>query len=88
MNAGFRMERNRSLFDDLEKGGEEAVNGEAFESGPGLGQNRGKGEEKDEERDDEIRGEPVTAGPRTGRNDLCPCGSGKKFKKCCFQADG
>ena len=19
-----------------------------------------------------------------GRNDLCPCGSGKKFKKCCF----
>lgn len=21
--------------------------------------------------------------PRTGRNDACPCGSGKKFKKCC-----
>jgi preprotein translocase subunit SecA len=21
--------------------------------------------------------------PRVGRNDLCPCGSGKKFKKCC-----
>jgi SEC-C motif-containing protein len=21
--------------------------------------------------------------PRTGRNELCPCGSGKKFKKCC-----
>ena len=20
---------------------------------------------------------------RAGRNDLCPCGSGKKFKKCC-----
>jgi uncharacterized protein YecA (UPF0149 family) len=20
---------------------------------------------------------------RIGRNDLCPCGSGKKFKKCC-----
>lgn len=19
-----------------------------------------------------------------GRNDLCPCGSGKKFKRCCF----
>ncbi len=26
---------------------------------------------------------PATAGPRTGRNDPCPCGSGKKFKKCC-----
>ena len=21
--------------------------------------------------------------PRTGRNEPCPCGSGKKFKKCC-----
>jgi SWIM/SEC-C metal-binding protein len=21
--------------------------------------------------------------PRPGRNELCPCGSGKKFKKCC-----
>ncbi len=20
---------------------------------------------------------------RTGRNELCPCGSGRKFKKCC-----
>lgn len=26
---------------------------------------------------------PVNAGPRVGRNDLCPCGSGKKYKKCC-----
>jgi SEC-C motif-containing protein len=23
------------------------------------------------------------ATPKTGRNDPCPCGSGKKFKKCC-----
>ena len=22
-------------------------------------------------------------GPKTGRNDPCPCGSGKKYKKCC-----
>jgi uncharacterized protein len=21
--------------------------------------------------------------PKTGRNEPCPCGSGKKFKKCC-----
>jgi len=26
---------------------------------------------------------PITAGPRIGRNDSCPCGSGKKHKKCC-----
>jgi hypothetical protein len=25
----------------------------------------------------------VRAEPKVGRNDLCPCGSGKKFKKCC-----
>jgi preprotein translocase subunit SecA len=25
---------------------------------------------------------PVKAGPRIGRNDPCPCGSGKKFKQC------
>jgi preprotein translocase subunit SecA len=25
---------------------------------------------------------PARAAPRIGRNDLCPCGSGQKFKKC------
>ena len=23
--------------------------------------------------------------PRVGRNEPCPCGSGKKFKKCCLK---
>lgn len=34
---------------------------------------------------DTVRPAPVRreAG-LTGRNDLCPCGSGKKFKKCCL----
>ena len=27
---------------------------------------------------------PKQAGPKVGRNDPCPCGSGKKFKKCCM----
>jgi hypothetical protein len=26
----------------------------------------------------------VHSGPKVGRNDPCPCGSGKKFKKCCL----
>ena len=26
---------------------------------------------------------PYRAPPRIGRNDPCPCGSGKKYKKCC-----
>ena len=25
---------------------------------------------------------PIVKGPQPGRNDPCPCGSGKKFKKC------
>ena len=28
------------------------------------------------------RPQPVVAGPKIGRNDPCPCGSGKKFKAC------
>jgi len=27
--------------------------------------------------------EPVRKGPKVGRNDPCPCGSGKKYKHCC-----
>jgi len=26
----------------------------------------------------------LTRGPKIGRNDPCPCGSGKKYKKCCL----
>ena len=30
-------------------------------------------------------GEPrLAAGAKVGRNDPCPCGSGKKYKKCCL----
>lgn len=26
---------------------------------------------------------PIHGQPQPGRNDPCPCGSGKKYKKCC-----
>ena len=29
-----------------------------------------------------IKQEPIKVGPKIGRNDPCPCGSGKKFKQC------
>ena len=32
--------------------------------------------------------QPVVVGAKTGRNDPCPCGSGKKYKKCCGQSEG
>jgi preprotein translocase subunit SecA len=36
--------------------------------------NRGEGSETNQ---------PITRGKKIGRNDPCPCGSGKKYKKCC-----
>lgn len=29
------------------------------------------------------RANTIVKGPKIGRNDPCPCGSGKKYKKCC-----
>jgi hypothetical protein len=41
----------------------------------------------DDEVEDELEEEPPPPATRqkTGRNDPCPCGSGKKFKKCCLR---
>ncbi|MEQ8237456.1 MAG: SEC-C metal-binding domain-containing protein, partial [Syntrophomonadaceae bacterium] len=35
---------------------------------------------------DTAEKKPVHAGAKVGRNDPCPCGSGKKYKKCCGRA--
>lgn len=52
-----------------------------------------KMEKKEEKKERQIQAnttapqekEPVKRqAPKTGRNDNCPCGSGKKFKKCCM----
>ena len=29
------------------------------------------------------KAKPARTGPKVGRNDPCPCGSGKKYKQCC-----
>jgi preprotein translocase subunit SecA len=29
-----------------------------------------------------VKQEPIKVGPKIGRNDACPCGSGKKYKNC------
>ncbi len=36
----------------------------------------------------EVVSETATyhSGPKIGRNDPCPCGSGKKYKKCCLNS--
>ena len=39
------------------------------------------------ERDKNIVKLPIQQKPNVGRNDPCPCGSGKKYKKCCALFD-
>ena len=33
-----------------------------------------------------LRDAEARAHPAAGRNDPCPCGSGRKYKKCCLNA--
>ena len=45
-------------------------------------------EEEDNAEEDgfyEVQKPILNAGPKIGRNDPCPCGSGKKYKKCCLE---
>ena len=35
----------------------------------------------------EVKKQPVKKANKIGPNDPCPCGSGKKYKKCCLQKD-
>ena len=34
--------------------------------------------------DEGVKTEPITKEKKIGRNEPCPCGSGKKYKKCCL----
>lgn len=40
-----------------------------------------RGGEEDEDQSQPV--EPIVNKDTTGRNELCPCGSGKKYKRCC-----
>lgn len=66
----LRMETNRSLVSDLDERPPVDSQEEAGINGDSVEEPREKLE-------------PVVTGPKVGRNDLCPCGSGKKYKKCC-----
>ena len=43
-----------------------------------------KVKEKDRIPKDDSAGQLKKADKKVGRNDPCPCGSGKKYKKCCY----
>jgi preprotein translocase subunit SecA len=57
----------------------------AFESGPDKGEESGAGGNGAARRPARAAAaarQPVHVGTKVGRNDPCPCGSGKKFKRC------
>lgn len=41
----------------------------------------------DDEKTNVVKFRPKTGKEKVGRNDPCPCGSGKKYKKCCMPRD-
>jgi preprotein translocase subunit SecA len=65
------MSRMKANKEDVENAGKEygANARDKFEPGGG-------GEEV------AVKHEPIKVGPKIGRNDPCPCGSGKKYKHC------
>ena len=40
-------------------------------------------EEKSKKKKPQVQKTDVRASDKIGRNDACPCGSGKKYKNCC-----
>jgi preprotein translocase subunit SecA len=81
LQQGVRLERNRSLFGDVmqsELAFNQSMDGEESSDEEDAEEGRHQGDT------DEEQASPVVAGARIGRNELCPCGSGKKYKKCCY----
>jgi len=54
------------------------------ESSTGMGIRMGSGQEQNgqQPQTNDRKPEPVVVGEKIGRNDPCPCGSGKKYKHC------
>ena len=75
----LQMERNRSFLSDL---GERVPPSAAEnENAPTPSKKQPSDEAEPEEPFEKPK--PVIVMPKVGRNDSCPCGSGKKYKKCC-----
>ncbi|MFV1979893.1 MAG: SEC-C metal-binding domain-containing protein, partial [Rhodothermia bacterium] len=68
---GPRLDRSRAQATHESSGG----------TGVNLGRATGSAGDASR-RDPTTKAQPVTAGAKIGRNDPCPCGSGKKYKQC------
>jgi hypothetical protein len=59
--------------------------GESVPGGDGHGRGDGDGGAREEPR---VRREPIRVEMKVKPNEPCPCGSGKKYKKCCGALNG
>jgi preprotein translocase subunit SecA len=57
-------------------------------AGAGAGPEYLSGENEYIDPSENIKQEPIRVGPKVGRNDPCPCGSGKKYKNCHGRGEG
>ncbi len=82
----MHMETNRSFLRELEQPPQlpPTTNGTAHESASAPEESEGEEITLPHQRE---KPQPVHVPPKAGRNDPCPCGSGKKYKKCCGQND-
>lgn len=71
--AGLQLETNRSFLPEIDQGA----------AGQAPKQINGDPDASIEIPESKDKLQPITVGNKTGRNDSCPCGSGKKYKKCC-----
>lgn len=73
----MHLETNRSFLADLE------AQSVPTPPPPAISNGAQKQELAEEYSTDQTKPEPIHAPLKTGRNENCPCGSGKKYKKCC-----
>lgn len=63
--------------------GTSAFGGQGAGTAPAKGGQKLPSDIVSEAADAVEKAKPLRTGPKVGRNDPCPCGSGKKFKQCC-----
>lgn len=90
-NSATSLEALQSFFSNLsipmqmmhEELGQFGISQEPVEELPPEVQAQLNGAEMPQEEEPEISFTFHNETPKVGRNDPCPCGSGKKYKKCC-----
>jgi len=84
----FRAATNLAAFENMLNTLSKSAKSTGPDSGPSAGFDRFSPQSSSAPSPDEQSSAPTIApvvrdAPKVGRNDPCPCGSGKKYKKCC-----